>query len=158
MIGCGCCDYSGYGFTTVKTALKKLSQSYCRKLIMIPTSFDPGNQCFRHEKEYGKKNCSLPGSRYVHCLRNITSSDFFRCLRIAQSSIQQYVSKQIQDCFGLVLICSVIGQKNIVPPSQPIRCKTNTNQNLVARVFPRFRQFSRFYFEFSLVLQGIFLS
>ena len=125
---------------------------------MIPTSFDPGNQCFRHEKEYGKKNCSLPGSRYVHCLRNITSSDFFRCLRIAQSSIQQYVSKQIQDCFGLVLICSVIGQKNIVPPSQPIRCKTNTNQNLVARVFPRFRQFSRFYFEFSLVLQGIFLS
>ena len=41
--------------------------------------------------------------------------------------------------------------------SQPIRCKTKTNHDLVARVFPRFRQFG-FCFEFSLALKGIFLS
>lgn len=32
------------------------------------------------------------------------------------------------------------------------------NQDLDARVFPRFRQFGCFYFEFSLALNGIFLS
>ena len=37
---------------------------------------------------------------------------------------------------------------------QPIRCKIDTNHNLVARVFPRFRQFS-FYFEFSLAPKSI---
>ena len=37
-------------------------------------------------------------------------------------------------------------------------CKTNTNHSLVARVFPHFRRFACFYFEFSLVLQSIFLS
>ena len=34
---------------------------------------------------------------------------------------------------------------------QPIRCKTRTNHDLVAHVFPRFGQFGSFYFEFSLV-------
>ena len=36
--------------------------------------------------------------------------------------------------------------------SQPITCKTITDHNLVARVFPRFRRFACFYFEFSLAL------
>ena len=41
--------------------------------------------------------------------------------------------------------------------SPPIRCKTKTNHDLVAHVFPRFRQFCWFYFEFSLALRDIFL-
>ena len=42
--------------------------------------------------------------------------------------------------------------RKFAPLSQPIR------YNLVARVFPRFRQFSCFYSEFSLALNGISLS
>ena len=33
--------------------------------------------------------------------------------------------------------------------------KTDTNNDLVARVFPRFRQFGCFYFEFSCAFKGI---
>ena len=36
--------------------------------------------------------------------------------------------------------------------SQPIRCGTITNNCLVVRVFPRFRQFDYFYCAFSLAL------
>ena len=36
----------------------------------------------------------------------------------------------------------------LTPLSEPITCKTKTSRDLVARVFPRFRQFSCFYFEF----------
>ena len=35
------------------------------------------------------------------------------------------------------------------PLSQPIKCKTKTNHDLVIRVFPRFCQFTCFSFEFS---------
>ena len=36
---------------------------------------------------------------------------------------------------------------------RPIRCKSKTNHDLVARIFPRFRQFGSFYSEFSLALK-----
>ena len=42
--------------------------------------------------------------------------------------------------------------------SEPIRCKTKTNFDLVACVFPRFRRFGRLYFEFLLALRSIILS
>ena len=45
--------------------------------------------------------------------------------------------------------------KKNAPLSQPIRCKTKTNPDLVARVFPRF---AGFFFEFLLVLNGMELS
>ena len=48
--------------------------------------------------------------------------------------------------------------KKVTQLSQPIRCKSKTNHDLVARVFPRFRQFGYFYFEFSLALKVVFLS
>lgn len=54
------------------------------------------------------------------------------------------------------LLRSVTGQKKLAPISQPIRCKTNTNLDLVAHVFPRFRQFTWFYFRFLLALTGLF--
>ena len=41
--------------------------------------------------------------------------------------------------------------RNLAPPSQPIRGKSNINQDVVTRVFPRFRQFGQFYFELSLI-------
>lgn len=34
--------------------------------------------------------------------------------------------------------------RNLVPPSQPIKCRTKTSYDLVARAFPRFREFSFF--------------
>ena len=39
----------------------------------------------------------------------------------------------------------------LAPTSQPIRDRSKTNQDVVTRVFPRFRQFDQFYFEFSLI-------
>ena len=49
-------------------------------------------------------------------------------------------------------------KKKLALRFQPIRCKTNTSHDFVARVFPRFRRFGCFYFEFSLALSVIFLS
>ena len=34
--------------------------------------------------------------------------------------------------------------RKLAPLSQPMTCKTKTNHDLVARVFPRFRQFAFF--------------
>ena len=48
--------------------------------------------------------------------------------------------------------------KKLAPLSQPIKCKTKTNHDLVIRVFPRFGKFVWFNFEFSLVLRSILLS
>ena len=44
------------------------------------------------------------------------------------------------------------------PPSRPIKCKTNRNRDLVARVFPRWTQVTCVNFEFSLVPLDITLS
>ena len=43
-------------------------------------------------------------------------------------------------------------------PSEPIKCKTNSNRDLVARVFPRWTQVTCVNFEFSLVPSDITLS
>ena len=48
--------------------------------------------------------------------------------------------------------------RKLASHSQPVRCKTKTNPDLVARVFPRFRLIGCSYFEFSLGLRVIFLS
>ena len=55
----------------------------------------------------------------------------------------------------IALLCSV--QKTGVTLSK-IRIQTLNQPYLVARVFPRFRQFGCFYLEFSLALRDIFLS
>ena len=53
----------------------------------------------------------------------------------------------------------VIGQKKkLAPLFLPIRCKTKTNYELVARIFPRFSGFDRFYIDFSLAYKVSFLS
>ena len=44
--------------------------------------------------------------------------------------------------------------RKLAPFSQPIRCKTKTNHDLVFRVFPRFRRGACFSFEFLLVLHA----
>ena len=59
------------------------------------------------------------------------------------------VLKVILSCFGFALLRSVIGLKK--PPTQPIRCKTKTNRDLVTRIFPRLAQVTCICFEFSLV-------
>lgn len=67
-------------------------------------------------------------------------------------------SKVIQVCIGFASLHSVIGLEKLVPFFQRIGCKTKTNYNLVARVFPSFRQFGCFYIKNSLGLKGISLS
>ena len=52
----------------------------------------------------------------------------------------------------------MIGPKKLASLSRPIRCKTTINHDLVARIFLPFGRFACFYSEFSLALQGIFLS
>ena len=53
-------------------------------------------------------------------------------------AIFNWVSKIIRDCTGFALRRSVIGPGNLAPISQLIRCKTETNHDLVASVFQRF--------------------
>ena len=60
-----------------------------------------------------------------------------------------WVSNVIRDCCVCALLRSMIGPENL---RQPIRCGTITNNCLVVRVFPRFRQFDYFYCAFSLAL------
>ena len=53
-------------------------------------------------------------------------------------AIFNWVSKIIRDCTGFALRRSVIGPGILAPISQSIRCKTETNHDLVASVFQRF--------------------
>ena len=50
--------------------------------------------------------------------------------------------------FCFILFCN--WSRILVQLSQPIKCKTETNHDLVARVFPRFRRFGCFYFSSAL--------
>ena len=68
----------------------------------------------------------------------------------------QWSIERIWECIVYILLCPVISLVKLAPLSQPIRCRTKTIDDLVARVFPRFWRF--FYLEFSLVPRSIFLS
>ena len=65
------------------------------------------------------------------------------------------MSKVTEIALVLPSICD--WARNLAPLYQPIICKIETNHDLVARVFPRFREFGCFHFEFSLALQGILI-
>ena len=74
-------------------------------------------------------------------------------------AIFKRVSQVIQDRTDFYLLCSVIGpERKLAPLFQPIRGKNKTYHDLVARVFPRFKQFGCFEFDFSLGVIGIFSS
>ena len=62
--------------------------------------------------------------------------------------------KLLQFCFISWCDCS----RKLAQLFQPIRTKTKRNRDLVIRVFPRFRQFACFYFEFSLAHGDIFFA
>ena len=72
-------------------------------------------------------------------------------------AIFNWVTKVIGNFLGFALHRSVIGPETRATFST-IRCKIKTNYDVIARVFPRFRQFGCLYFEFSLALKVIFLS
>ena len=55
---------------------------------------------------------------------------------------------------GFASLRSVVGPKN-ARHSRPIECQTKINHDLVARVFPRFRQSGCFHLEFSLAIKNI---
>ena len=66
--------------------------------------------------------------------------------------IFNWVSKIIRDCNGFCFNSLFDWSRKLAPFSQPIRCKANTKCELVACVFPRFRQFACFNSELSLGL------
>ena len=66
--------------------------------------------------------------------------------------IFNWVSKIIRDCIGFCFNSLFDWSRKLAPFSQPIRCKANTKCELVASVFPRFRQFACFNSELSLGL------
>ena len=74
--------------------------------------------------------------------------------------MQKNFQLSVQSDLGLLSFCFTSRfdwSRKLMPFSQPIRCNTQTNHDLVARVFPRFRQIGRFYSEFLLRLNGMFL-
>ena len=119
-------------------------------------------------------------SAFHHFL--VEAFEFFRNLREKIKKGNAYGTEELFDCDGplpfeilkegnfqlnvksnpwfhwFALLCSVIGPEKLASISQPIRYKTKTNHDLVARVFPRFRQFACFCFEFSSALQGYVFS
>ena len=64
--------------------------------------------------------------------------------------------KVIRESFGFALFRYVIGPEKLFHFFYKSDSRTKTNHDLVARVFPRFRQFYCFYFEFSLALKVFF--
>ena len=89
----------------------------------------------------------FPIARYT----NVTCTSEFR-------AIFTLVSKVIRDCTGFALLSTLCDwSRKLAPPSQPIRCKSKTNRDLVTRVFPRSRPVTCIDFEFSLAPSEIFL-
>ena len=72
---------------------------------------------------------------------------------IKERAIILWLSKVIQGYglrwFRFSSLCN--WSRKLAPTSQPIRCKTKIkHDDLVTRVFPRFKQFGCFHFEFSM--------
>ena len=97
--------------------------------------------------------------RKVYLLEELFSSYIIiRVLIIIIRDIFNWESKVIQDCIGLTLLRSVIGPESSCHFLNQLDVKSNTNHDLVARVFPRFRQFGCFYLEFASACKDLFLS
>ena len=75
---------------------------------------------------------------------------------LQKDNILNWVSKVIRESFGFSLFRYVIGPEKLFHFFYQSDSGTKTNHDLVARVFPRFRQFHCFYFEFSLALRVFF--
>ena len=70
-----------------------------------------------------------------------------------QSYRMEQFRLSVQRNLGLLCLCFTLlydWSRKLASLSQPIRCRTITNNCLVVRVFPRFRQFDYFYCAFSL--------
>ena len=65
------------------------------------------------------------------------------CLQLKESNkaVINQMLKAIWDCLFFHFTSSRDWSEKLLSPSQPIRCKTETNRGLVTRVFPRSRQF-----------------
>ena len=74
----------------------------------------------------------------MHLARHVYQSNFHSCRCRTLSQID------------LVLFYfAPFWTKKLISLSRPVSFKTKTNRDLVAPVFPRFKQFVCFYFEFS---------
>ena len=173
-----CCIFVNLGWRTLPTQIKRKVQIFLRLCCCCVHTLHQINLriafLFSNFFLYGQ------GLTLLTFARNwaITWLSIWQSLSCAQSPVdlqetnpcgaecythvkvrsQLEMSKVIRDCHCFSLLRSVIGPQKLVPRSQPIRYKANTCHDLVTRVFPRFGPFTCFYFELSLVLQGIFLS
>ena len=73
------------------------------------------------------------------------------CSLVQSNFSIEYRSSLKLHCFCFTSHCYWCRKLASLP--RPIRCKSKTNHDLVARIFPRFRQFGSFYSEFSLALK-----
>ena len=76
-----------------------------------------------------------------------SESDYFRYNIIEKFPIERESNPGLH-CVCFTAFCD--WSRKLAPPSQPIRCKTKTNLNLVTRIFPHLRLVTCIYFEFSL--------
>ena len=91
---------------------------------------------------------------YLHIVISIISRAYMETEEIIFvinriSCVVEQFSMSTESNPGFYLFLLYFVSTVIVPPSQPIRLKTETNRVMATCVFPRFRRLA--YFEFSLV-------
>ena len=69
--------------------------------------------------------------------------------------LSKVIAELLRFCFTIATLYDWL--RKLAPSTQPIRCKTKTNCDLVARVFPRFLPVACICFEFSLVRCVVFV-
>ena len=106
---------------------------------------------------YYKTKISAPRYSKIALARLTSLGDWFWTLNPPFKPIFIWVSKIFLDYIGFAALRTVIWPKNFALRSQPIRCKNKTIHDLVARVFPRFRQFGCYHSDFPLPPKRYFL-
>lgn len=97
--------------------------------------------------------------RKVYLLEELVSSYIIiRVFIIIIREIFNWESKVIQDCIGFNSTSFCDWSKKLVSLSQPIRCKSNTNRDLVARFSCALGSLVVFYHEFPSACKDLFLS
>ena len=112
-----------------------------------------------------------PITKFISLEDKIWPYQVFDCFSIRTFKTRQKLSIAVKDVTSLKTLGLTTGREETIiqlnigsnpqllwlyltllcdwPSSQPIRCKTKNNRVLVNRIFPRFKQFVYFHFEFS---------
>ena len=140
------------GIPHLKILKKNLLKMLSKQLVHASAASSSRYKALVKFREHSSSRWSR--LRLEQLLRMLRASQTTWVLRWA---ILNWVSKSIRDCFGCFTSLSDWPRK-LAPISHPIRCKTKTNGDLVARVFPPLRQFTCLDFAFLLTVKGTLLS